>query len=202
MNTVELSSAPSRAEQFLRGRTGRIVLIWGVWTIITLFFTTQVYMMYYAENRPIPYGKGFLVQAAACYLWALATPFVLWMARTFRIERSNWRSRVAIQFGVSLVLNALLLTIHFITYMLIVGRGSTINFINTVAYVLYILDRWMLLYWSILLISHAWNYYNSCRQVELQASQLRTQLVQAKLEALKMQVHPHFLFNTLHSISA
>ena len=202
MNTIELSSAPSRTEQLLRGRAGRVALIWGVWTIITLFFTTQVYMMYYAENRPIPYGRGFLVQAAACYLWALATPFVLWMARSFRIERSNWRSRVAIQFGVSLGLNLVLLTAHFVIFMLIVGRGSSINFINTVAYVLYNLDRWMLVYWTILLISHAWNYYHTCRQVELQASQLRTQLVQAQLEALKMQVHPHFLFNTLHSISA
>jgi len=36
----------------------------------------------------------------------------------------------------------------------------------------------------------------------LKASQLRTQLVQSQLEALKMQVQPHFLFNTLHSISS
>src|SRR6185369_14055004 len=44
--------------------------------------------------------------------------------------------------------------------------------------------------------------YNSYRKGELKASQLREQLVQSQLEALKMQVHPHFLFNTLHSISA
>jgi sensor histidine kinase YesM len=202
MNTIEASSAPSRAEQLLRGRFGRTALIWVVWTIIALFFTTQVYMMYYSENRSIPYAKAFFVQAAACYLWALATPFVLWMARTFRIERSNWRSRLAIHFGVSLALNILLLTTHFLIFMLIVGRGSSISFLGTVAYVLYNLDRWMLVYWTILLISHALNYYHSYRQGQLQASQLRTQLVQAQLEALKMQVHPHFLFNTLHSISA
>jgi LytS/YehU family sensor histidine kinase len=51
-------------------------------------------------------------------------------------------------------------------------------------------------------MSHALNYYNSFRQGQLQAAQLRTQLVQSQLEALKMQLHPHFLFNTLHSISA
>jgi LytS/YehU family sensor histidine kinase len=52
------------------------------------------------------------------------------------------------------------------------------------------------------MISHAYNYYNNYRKGELKASELRTQLVQSQLEALKMQVHPHFLFNTLHSISA
>ena len=63
-------------------------------------------------------------------------------------------------------------------------------------------DRWLLIYCFILLMSHAFNYYNSFRKGELKASQLRTQLVQSQLEALKMQIHPHFLFNTLHSISA
>ena len=61
MNTLELSSAPSRAERLLRGRAGRIGLIWVVWTIIALFFTSQVYMMYYAENKPFPYAKAFFV---------------------------------------------------------------------------------------------------------------------------------------------
>jgi LytS/YehU family sensor histidine kinase len=64
------------------------------------------------------------------------------------------------------------------------------------------LEKWLLVYWTILLMSHAFSYYNSYRKGELKSSELRTQLVQSQLEALKMQVHPHFLFNTLHSISA
>jgi LytS/YehU family sensor histidine kinase len=69
-------------------------------------------------------------------------------------------------------------------------------------FVYFNLDRWLLIYWLILLIVHAFSYYNSYRKGELKASQLHTQLVQSQLEALKMQVQPHFLFNTLHSISA
>src|ERR1700741_4337151 len=104
MNTIELTSATSRAEHPFRSRGVRLALIWGAWTIIALFFSTQVYMMYYAEKQPIPYAKGFFVQAVACYLWALVTPFVLWLARSFRIERSNWRRNLAIHLGVSLAL--------------------------------------------------------------------------------------------------
>src|ERR1044071_4203021 len=50
--------------------------------------------------------------------------------------------------------------------------------------------------------AHALLYYDDFRASELQQSSLKTQLAQAQLHALKMQLHPHFLFNTLHSISS
>src|SRR3712207_9290098 len=58
------------------------------------------------------------------------------------------------------------------------------------------------LFRSIAIITYAVSYYNRYRQGELRAMQLEAQLSQAQLQALKMQLHPHFLFNTLHSISA
>jgi two-component system LytT family sensor kinase len=180
----------------------RYGLIWGAWTIVALFFSTQVYVMYYAEKQPIRYTQGFLVQASACYLWALATPLVIWLSRRFRIERSNWLRRAALHFLFSLALVSLLIGLHFVAFMVVMGRASSITPMRLFGFLYYNLDRWMLIYWFILLMSHALNYYNSYRKGELRASQLHTQLVQSQLEALKMQVHPHFLFNTLHSISA
>src|SRR5438876_1116335 len=58
------------------------------------------------------------------------------------------------------------------------------------------------MYWLILIACHAIQYQARLRAQELKASQLEAQLAQAQLNALKMQLHPHFLFNTLHSISA
>jgi two-component system LytT family sensor kinase len=180
----------------------RFGLIWGVWTIIALFFSTQVYVMYYAEKQPIRYAQGFLVQASACYLWALATPLVWWLSRRFCLERNNWLRRAALHFFFSLALSSTLLTLHFLLFMLLLGRAGQMTPLRLFGYLYYNLDRWMLIYWFILILSHAFSYYSSFRKGELKASQLRTQLVQSQLEALKMQVHPHFLFNTLHSISA
>jgi two-component system, LytTR family, sensor kinase len=199
--TINFSEDASRAEQLLQKRSVRLGLIWGVWTIVALFFTGQVYMMYYTEKR-IGFGKVFFMQASACYLWAFATPLVLWLARRFRIDRNNWRSRVILHTMVSLALSAFLISLHFVIYMAFVGRASELTALRTFQYVFYNLDRWLLTYWLIVLMSHAFNYYNSYRKGELKSSQLKTQLVQSQLEALKMQVHPHFLFNTLHSISA
>ena len=57
-------------------------------------------------------------------------------------------------------------------------------------------------YWAILGAGYAFEYYRRFREQQLQASRLQAMLVEAQLHALKMQLHPHFLFNTLHAISA
>lgn len=199
---VDLGEEESRLNSLLSKRRLRYGLIWGCWSIAALFFSTQAYMMYYADKQPIPYLKAFFVQASACYLWALATPLVLWLSRRFRIGRSNWPRTVAFHLVASVSLILVLLTVHFVIYLLLVGRATQISAIRIFEYLYPNLDRWLLIYWTILLMSHAYNYYHSCRQSELKASQLRTQLVQSQLEALKMQVQPHFLFNTLHAISS
>src|SRR5262249_14969978 len=64
------------------------------------------------------------------------------------------------------------------------------------------IDWEMMTYWAIAGISHAVLYYRESRDRELRASQLETKLVEAQLKALQQQLQPHFLFNTLHAISA
>lgn len=56
-------------------------------------------------------------------------------------------------------------------------------------------------YWAILGVGYAFDYRERYREREAQAAQLKAQLAQAQLESLKMQLHPHFLFNTLHTIA-
>jgi two-component system LytT family sensor kinase len=186
----------------LSRRLVRYGLIWGIWTVVALFFTTQVYVSYYAQNEPIRYLQGFLVQTSVCYLWALATPLILWLARRCRIERSNWVRRSLLHLLFSVVLTSVLISLHYLAFMTVMGRASSISALRLFNFLYFNLDKFGLVYWFILLMSHAFNYYNSYRKNELKASQLHTQLVQSQLEALKMQIHPHFLFNTLHSVSA
>jgi LytS/YehU family sensor histidine kinase len=58
------------------------------------------------------------------------------------------------------------------------------------------------MYWFIVICHEGWHYYQSFRERELHAAELQHELVEAKLAALRMQLNPHFLFNTLHAVSA
>jgi two-component system, LytTR family, sensor kinase len=202
VESKSMTNSVPEEQSILSRRLVRYGLIWGIWTAVALFFTTQVYVSYYAENQPIRYLQGFLFQASICFLWALVTPLILWLARRFRIERSNWVRHSLLHLLFSVVLTGILIGVHSISFMMLMGRASSITPFRVFNALYFNLDNFALVYWVILLMSHAFNYYNSYRKNELKASKLQTQLVQSQLEALKMQIHPHFLFNTLHSISA
>ena len=60
----------------------------------------------------------------------------------------------------------------------------------------------VLVYGGLVSLSHGIEYYRRYKERELRATQLTAQLSKAELEVLKMQLQPHFLFNTLHAISA
>src|SRR6266496_240340 len=203
MNDIlEYSENPSSLGRLFTHRWFRLGTIWGVWTLIVLFFTSKIFVSTaYMEKRP-PLGRVLFMQMSVCYLWALATPLVLWLARRFRIERQNWGSRILFHAVGGLALVGLISAVHFLIIMPFLGRTSEITAFRDFQYVFFNLDRQLCIYWLLLLMSHVINYYNSYRKGRLQAAQLRTALVRSQLEALKMQVHPHFLFNTLHSISA
>ena len=63
-------------------------------------------------------------------------------------------------------------------------------------------DDLFMVYVPVLIVAHAVIYHKISKQNSVRASELEKQLAQAELQALKMQLHPHFLFNTLNSISA
>ena len=62
-------------------------------------------------------------------------------------------------------------------------------------------DWEMMTYWTIVGLSHAVLYYRESRDRALRTTQLEMRLVEAQLKTLQQQLHPHFLFNTLHAIS-
>jgi two-component system LytT family sensor kinase len=201
-STIEFPNTSTRAGQLLQRTAIRFALIFGVWTLVGLFFTSQVlFNSIYMEKR-MPLGNVFFMQMSICYLWALTTPVVLWLARRFRIDRDKWLRRALLHSLVSILLVGSMSAIHYVLFILYFGRSELLTPFRDLQYVLYNLDRQLCIYWLMLLFSHALNYYQSFRKGELRASRLETQLAQSQLEALKMQLHPHFLFNTLHSISA
>jgi LytS/YehU family sensor histidine kinase len=60
----------------------------------------------------------------------------------------------------------------------------------------------VIMYWTIVVAHDGWRYYRRYREREKRAVELQAQLTQARLDALRMQLNPHFLFNSLNTITA
>ncbi|MHC1765956.1 MAG: sensor histidine kinase [Verrucomicrobiia bacterium] len=59
----------------------------------------------------------------------------------------------------------------------------------------------VLVYWSLVSVCQAITTFRSAQQRERRAAELEARLTSAKLQVLRMQINPHFLFNTLNSIA-
>ncbi|HMK31363.1 MAG TPA: histidine kinase [Terriglobales bacterium] len=130
---------------------------------------------------------------------ALFTPLVLWLQRRFRTDRRHWLVlHLLCSVGLAAFSAALRLPTHHWVYP---KSKDPISFMlwKTYFYSNGFDDIWM--YWVIILVSVGWAYYQKYRDRELKASILEAQLARTQLQVLKFQLHPHFLFNTLNSVS-
>ena len=182
----------------------RLALIWGIWTFIGIVFTFQGYFSSFRSERPIPLTQSLYVQMVWSYLWALATPLVLWFAARLPIERNNWIRSSLLHLPISVVLSCVVTAIGRVLIWLNFGysEGKPLTFESVTNFVVANFSEGIGIYLLIALTSYALRYYRQYREGQLQTLQLESQLSLAQLQALKMQLHPHFLFNTLHSISA
>jgi two-component system, LytTR family, sensor kinase len=138
-------------------------------------------------------------------IFATFTPIVLRVSLRFPVERSNWRWR-ALQYCAGAVVFA---AAHALVRMLVYPVIDTMTKqAFPVGWSLYgrlllygLPDVCFYVYLPVVAIAHAVWYYHEFRDRELRASQLETRLAHAQLKALRNQLQPHFLFNTLHSIS-
>jgi sensor histidine kinase YesM len=189
----------------IRSRT--IFILLGVWTLIGLTFASLSFVATLATSDPRradPVGI-FVSTLLAFYLWALLTPLIALLARRYRLDRQHWARSLVVHLPASLLFPALHHALSLSFVMLLTGTlpKEFPNFFALFRYQLFgNLTVTVSLYWLILIAINALDYYQSFRVAEVKASELRAQLAQAQLRALKMQLHPHFLFNTLNSISA
>jgi two-component system LytT family sensor kinase len=180
-----------------------------IWTIIGIFFFSQGLSQKFFSRDPTPWWHYLVSWLVGVYLWALLTPWILWLGRRFPIDRRNWVRRVALHLllGVLVSLVQLILESAILSH-LGVFPGLMNTFVTTFAFLLVIgFHTGIMTYWEVLGVQYGIGYYQNYQErkqealrLELRASELQSQLVQAQLGVLKMQLQPHFLFNTLNAI--
>lgn len=181
--------------------------IFGVATLLGLYssFLAFYYVSTFGSTNKEPFWLLLALNLQYWYSWALVTPAVLWLARVAPLERGGlWRSVPAHLAG---VFGATLLHVSLVT----LGRAWLDQFhpmpggdwrMQFQRMVFLNFDWEMMTYWSIVGLSHALRYHYEAQARALATSQLETRLVEAQLQTLQRQIQPHFLFNTLNTISA
>lgn len=181
-------------------------LILGVATVLGVFSTFQAYnyVTLFTERKPRMLHL-LALNMTYWYAWAMLVPGILWLARRYRFERNTWRRAAAVHaVGVVVFTFAHAVLTVSVREPLIAAFGwrparwwsqfQELFFLN--------FDWEMMTYWAVVGLSHALDYHREAQERALTAVQFETRLAEAQLQALQRQLHPHFLFNTLHTISA
>jgi len=189
--------------------------IFGICTLLLLINTATVWYGvragFFPNAQPMRLGTLLLEQLAIWYPVALLAPACLRLAARFQLGRERRLPTLAIHLGINLVFHVCLTFISLpLTQLIWREPIFSSRFLQSLHQRLIgRLPVDVVFYWLIVGAGYAFEYYRRFREqqlqaarLELRATRLETQLAHAQLQALKMQLHPHFLFNTLHAISA
>ena len=177
-----------------------------VWTLLGLSFALSSYLGARQDNVQLSWRRTIIGYLSDFYLWGLLSPFIFRLARRFEL-RGKFPRNLLIHIGVSVVFSFVVLSAATPLFWYfgspnLIRNPTLLTLWRNNAFSIYYFHQGLTIYWSTLAVAHALHYYRSVREGEARASQLAGQLAQAQLQALKMQIHPHFLFNTLNSIAA
>jgi len=181
-----------------------------LWTVLGLFYFSQGLSQRLLFADPTPWWHYLVAWLIGAYIWALLTPAILFLGRRFPLERRNWLPHTALQLLLGAAFSTLELALETILYTRIglfpaMPRAFRVAFVELLVRGFHggIVNYWIVLglQWGVLYYRRYRERSQEVLRVELRASELQSQLMSARLDALKMQLQPHFLFNTLNAIT-
>jgi two-component system, LytTR family, sensor kinase len=180
------------------------------WTLVGLvYFGQNVTRRFYWED-PNPWAD-LRYWFANIYLSALLTPLIIWAGRRWPLERQHLARLLGLHLLLSLAWATVRLSLEatfHLTWNEFWPIVPPINFQSEVTLLfIFGFHTGVVAYWVVLSIQQAIRNYSRFQEraqaalrSDLRGSQLETQIAQARLSALKAQLQPHFLFNTLNAI--
>jgi signal transduction histidine kinase len=174
----------------------RFLLLVGVATVIGLVSGSQTFITTMGDDEAYTLGHAMIMQMPGIYLWAAFVPLIWYLVKH---HRRQYLMQLAVAVVTSIAYGAIL-----IWFMHIIGHGYPSDhrfFPHLLVEIRYSGLVHFFTYVVIALGLLGLQSYRELRDREVESSQLAEQLAQAQLQALRMQIHPHFLFNALNAVN-
>ena len=208
LEVISSNSTSQRMHMAIK-RTARIVgVALVIATIVGLVEATQVYFMTARLGQPLSWTRSMSATMPSWFVLAALVPVVIAVAQRFPLESLKRPLAIAAHLAASLVYAVISISItSWISDFVLYDAGR--SFMENLSI---LLSRYFTIvvvqYWSVVGIYYAYLFNRRWREKEraaaelaVHASQLEASLSRANLEALRMQLNPHFLFNTLNTVS-
>jgi two-component system LytT family sensor kinase len=186
----------------------RAQLIVAVFALLALLSITGHYFAAAGMVPPPPktydeFGLVLLTSFRHYLTWAILTPGILWLGRRIPLTRGRWRRPLLFHLVAPLAGGWL-----FFVVRILVGAATgtglpSWGFLSSSWWTIVINNAVGVppIYWLLVGSGAALRFYRDVEARQLRASELRRSLATAQLDALRMKLQPHFLFNTLNAIS-
>jgi len=174
------------------------------WELLALMMAWQVHLINTSANPNARFREALLFPVVRYFCYSLLTPPLFYLVGRYPIRRPGLFLRIAAYMGGALLfvssfsfLRLLLMPPYDIARQVFLPRsfGAYFGLITGT-----FTDQ-LSAYIGILMVAHTMAFHAHARDAAVEKSELQQALAASELQMLKTQLHPHFLFNTLHGIN-
>ena len=175
-----------------------------VWLVLSLISASQRYADSIQTSSSVSFPESLFWSLVIWSYWALAAPLIFHLGESIPLRKERLGFATLTHFTLSIMLGLLHIALVAALVALVspsrTGVPTTFlgEFGRGVRVFLYVE---LILYWAILGVAMARDSYRKYLDREMRSRELETQLGLARLEALRMQIQPHFLFNALNTVA-
>jgi two-component system, LytTR family, sensor kinase len=181
----------------------RLSLVFGGWTALGLLLAAQAWLSFAMRGEPIAWVRSLAIWLCWAWVWAALTPVALWLLERFPLERPQLVAHSSLHAWASVVFACTNLAAFalFAPWVGAVSEAPTwwATFTRLLGAV-FLLD--LPVYWLLVGVGQGFRLASTAQRRERRTMQLEAQLSEARLEALRTQLRPHFMFNALNTVSA
>jgi two-component system, LytTR family, sensor kinase len=192
----------------MRQRLRLVGVIWLGWTIAGLFYIIQDAVPRLYRGGAVPWKYVFVGWMAGMYVCAALTPAVLWLGDRWPIERRFTYAGLHLPASVVFSILATMIEVPILLLLGVYPAKTPPTIVTGIKIFLsWGIQGGVIRYWAVIVLQAVYRSQKQTKvreretfELKVQASELAQQLATAQLSALKMQLQPHFLFNTLGAI--